>query len=110
MKEVTEGNSIYPEKGIYVLVRSRNEGINCGYVVAAESSGILLKEARRLYYHRPADASESWYEGVTNHGVSPDSKLSPVVAEKGIIEDYSWLRCTEKAQKSIQEQKAHAQS
>ena len=95
--------------GKYVIVRSRNEGINAGYVEAADETGIVLREARRLWYHKPAVESESWYEGVANHGLSADSKISAPVSAKAIIEDYSVTLCTEKAQASIEGARAHGQ-
>lgn len=95
--------------GEYVIVRSRNEGINAGYVEAADETGIVLRNARRLWYHKPADTSESWYEGVANHGLSSDSKISAPVAIKAIIEDYSVTICTEKARESIEGLVANAQ-
>lgn len=95
--------------GKYVIVRSRNEGINAGFVEAADETGIALRSARRLWYHKPADPSESWYEGVANHGLSDDSKISASVAAKVIIEDYSVTVCTEKAQASIEGMVANAQ-
>ena len=97
-------------KGKYVIVRSRNEGINAGYVKDADETGIILKKARRIWYHKPADTSESWYEGVANHGLSPDSKVSGVVKSKAIIEDYSITQCSKKARQSIEAAVSHAQS
>lgn len=72
-----------------VIVRSRNEGINVGLVVLADSTGVELKNVRRLYYHQPKDESLSWYEGVAMSGVSDNSKVSGTVLRKVIIEDYS---------------------
>jgi hypothetical protein len=95
--------------GKYVLVRSRNEGVNAGYVEAADETGIVLRGARRLWYHKPAVNTESWYEGVANHGLSADSKISAPVATKAIIEDYSVTLCTDKAQQSIEGAPSHAQ-
>lgn len=94
----------------YVIVRSRNEGINCGYVVAADETGVILREARRLWYHKPADKSQSWYEGVANHGISSDSKISAIVAEKAIVENYSITLCTEKARQSLEGFSTHEQN
>jgi hypothetical protein len=96
--------------GKYVVVRSRNEGVNAGYLEEADETGCVLKDCRRLWWHKPAVKTESWYEGVCNHGVSDDSKVSGVVLRKVIVEDYSIVECTDKAIKSIQEAKAHAQS
>lgn len=96
--------------GKYVIVRSRNEGINAGEVVAADDTGVVLKNARRMWYHAPSVKTESWYEGVANHGLSDDSKISGVVSKKVIIEDYSMVVCTDVARKSIEDAVTHAQS
>lgn len=95
--------------GKYVIVRSRNEGINAGEVVMADETGIVLKNARRIWYHRPADET-AWYEGVANSGLRHDSKISAAVSEKGIIEDYSVILCSSSAEESIKGFKAYAQS
>ncbi len=94
----------------YVIVRSRNEGINAGFVDAADETGVILRDARRLWYHRPANTSESWYEGVANHGLSQNSKVSAPVSQKIIVEDYSITLCTDKAMKSIVGARSYEQS
>lgn len=97
--------------GKNVLVRSsRNEGINAGTVVAADETGIALKNARRLWYHRPKDSGLSWYEGVANSGLSDDSKVSSTVSMKIIVEDYSVIICSDSAFADIMEKTPHAQS
>lgn len=102
------GNLAASMVGKYVIVRSRNEGLNAGYVEAADETGVILKDARRLWYHKPAVKSEPWYEGVANHGLSEDSKISGAVARKVIIEEYSMTECSEVAEKSIQKAVANA--
>ena len=72
-----------------VIVRSRNEGVNAGIVELADETGVVLKNARRLYYHKPKDKSLSWYEGVAMSGISDDQKVSGAVDRKVIIENYS---------------------
>lgn len=94
--------------GKYVIVRSRNEGLNAGYVEAADETGVILKGAKRLWYHKPAVKAESWYEGVANHGLSKDSKVSGSVSRKVIIEDYSMTECSEVARQSIETAVANA--
>jgi len=96
--------------GEYVLVRSRNEGLNAGYIELADETGIVLIEARRIWYHKPKDKSTSWYEGISISGLSNDSKISCLVNKKIIVEDYSITICSEAAKKSIQEHKTHAQN
>ena len=93
-----------------VIVRSRNEGVNCGTVVCADETGIELKNCRRLYYHKPENKSLSWYEGVAMTGLGEGSKVSGTVASKTIIEDYSATLCTEGAYRSIMEWPTNAQS
>jgi len=88
--------------GKYVICRTRNEGINAGKVIAADNTGVILEDARRLYYHKPINKEISWYEGVALEGLSDDSKTSSPV-EKIIVEDYSLTLCSAKAEKSIRE-------
>lgn len=95
--------------GKYVICRSRNEGVNAGYVVACDHTGVILREARRLYSHAPADRSKSWYEGVALTGLSDLSTVgSPV--EKLIVENYSLTVCTEIAEAAIKRFPEHKQS
>jgi len=96
--------------GKYVIVRSRNEGINAGYVKQADDTGVILTDARRIYYHKPLDLKMSWYEGVATSGLGGNSKISNAVSEKIIIEDYSITVCTDIAKKSIQEYKTNEQN
>lgn len=104
-------SSIYSRYiGKYVIIRSRNEGINAGFVKEADSTGIVLSEARRIYYHCPKDKNMSWYEGVAESGLSDDSKISIPIEEKAIIEDYSITLCSDKGKKSISGFKSHGQS
>lgn len=88
--------------GKYVICRTRNEGINAGFVIAADETGVILGQARRLYYHRPSNKKLSWYEGVALEGLSNDSTIGASV-EKIIVEDYSLTVCTDIAKKSIVE-------
>lgn len=93
--------------GDYVLVRSRNEGINAGFIAESDATSITLTNVRRLWYFKPKDKNKSWYEGVALSGVSSDSKLSEIVSKKKIVEDYSITYCTPEAAKSIQEAPAY---
>lgn len=101
---VEKGKSIASRyTGKFVIVRTRNEGINAGEVLCADQTGVELVNARRIWYHKPKDSSLSWYEGVAVSGLSDDSKVSGTVSNKLICEDYSMTVCTEEAQKSIME-------
>lgn len=94
--------------GRYVIVRSRNEGINAGKVLELDNTGVILEDARRLYYHKPSNKELSWYEGVALEGLSKDSKVGSEVT-KLIVEDYSITICTKESEKSIRGAKANAQ-
>lgn len=96
--------------GRYVIVRSRNEGINAGTVEMADETGVVLTNARRLWHHRPSDKALSWYEGVAETGLSDNSRVSGTVSKKAIIEDYSMTVCTEIARQSIETAVPNAQS
>lgn len=96
--------------GKYVIVRSQNEGINAGVVVDCDETGVVLKEARRIWYHRPADTSMAWYEGVALSGLGEGSKVSPTVSEKAIVEDYSITLCSRAGEVSIKAWPSHGQS
>lgn len=112
VKDISADNSLITDSllGKYVIVRSRNEGLNSGFISKADSTGIILNQARRIWWSRPKDTSQCWYEGIANTGVSEDSKLSAPVEQKVIIEDYSITVCSETAIKSISGAKAHEQS
>lgn len=99
---------IYSELiGKYVICRSRNEGLNAGVVIAADKAGVLMGEARRLWYHKPAKEGASWYEAIANHGLDPASRISEPVGKKLISEDYSLTLCTAEAEASIRGFAAH---
>jgi len=94
--------------GLYVICRSRNEGINAGKVLKADETGVVLEDARRIYYHKPLNKNKSWYEGVASSGLSEDSKISGE-ALKIISEDYSLTVCTKESERSIRNAKENQQ-
>ena len=88
--------------GKYVICRSRNEGVNAGFLIAADSTGCNLIEVRRLKTHKPKNGA--WYESVALTGLDyKESVVSAPAPEKFIIEDYSLTVCTNDAAKSIQD-------
>lgn len=107
--ESTKGGLRSRYVGKYVICRSRNEGVNAGKVLALDETGVILEDARRLYYHKPKDKDLSWYEGVAKTGLSDDSKIG-VAREKMLSEEYSLTVCTDVAEKSIRGAKEHEQS
>jgi len=96
--------------GKYVIIRTRNEGINCGKLIQADETGCVLEDARRIYYHKPKDRTVCWYEGVALSGLSDDSKISPSISEKYIIEDYSITICSKLAEVNLRGYEATKQN
>ena len=76
----------------------------------ADETGIVLTDARRIWYHRPENKNMSWYEGVAMSGLSDNSKISETVPRKVIMENYSITECTDVAIKSMKEHPSHDQS
>lgn len=110
MFNITKQSNLYNSYiGKYVICRSRNEGVNAGKVIAADETGVILDDARRLYYHKPVNKNISWYEGVAISGLSNDSKVG-TPACKLIVEDYSLTVCTSDAEKSIRGAKDNDQN
>jgi hypothetical protein len=103
----TEKSGIKYPIGEPVIVRTRNEGINFGILEQADETGCVISQARRIYYHKPKDKSVAWYEGVSQSGLSDDSKVSCAVEKKYIIEDYSLSLCTKEAALLISQKKSH---
>lgn len=95
--------------GEFVLVRSKVEGINAGFLQEIDETGVVLATTRRLWYHKPKNKTLSWYEGVALSGVHEDSILSPTVPFKIIVENYSITPCTEEAKESILNHPTHPQ-
>lgn len=109
--KIEESSGIYKYAiGKHVLVRSSNEGINLGKVVAAEEGAVFLVNVRRIWYHAPKDKTLSWYEGVSVSGITDDSKVSCTASYKLIVERYSLTFCSDEAVKSIMEKTPHAQN
>ncbi len=107
-----ENNNSVAKKyiGKFVIVRTRNEGINAGTVVDCDETGIELSNCRRIWYHKPKNSAMSWYEGVALSGLSEDSKVSPTVSGKILVENYSMTFCTASAERSIMGMVPNAQN
>lgn len=89
-----------PFIGQYVICRSLNDGINSGWCIACDETGVVLKDARRLHYYHPKDQAHNWYEGVAISGLGSESRISDR-GLKLITEDYSLTVCSDEAIHSI---------
>lgn len=95
--------------GKYVICRSMNEGVNAGLLIAADETGCIIQDARRLHFHHPEDRSLSWYEGVARTGLGNESRVSSPEL-KLITEDYSLTLCSAQAEQNIRNYRTNPQS
>ena len=84
---VEDSNSIASScVGMNVIVRSKNAGVHAGTVIAADGTGVVLSNSRRLWYHKPKLGA--WYEGICSSGIDDTTKVSHTVDLQIIVEDY----------------------
>ena len=96
--------------GKYVIVRCRDAGVHSGILESYAGRECVLTESRRLWYHKPADKSLSWYEGVAVSGLSEDSKCSGEVPRRHLTETCDIVLCAIDAELSIRGAKTNEQS
>lgn len=94
-----------PFIGKYVIVRCRDAGVHAGVLVSASGRNCVLKDARRLWYWKPANGA-AFLSGVASEGLDSESKIGcPVGIE--LTENCEIIMCSSSAQKSIMEAKSH---
>ena len=107
-RSIETGASIFSTAvGQWVIVRSYSEGINFGKVEAADETGIVLSDARRLWKPVTENGIEAWYEGVSVHGLAAEARISGTAAKKVIVEDYSITFCSDAAIEQIKNHPAN---
>ena len=94
--------------GRYVLVRCHDAGIHAGYLESSQGRSCILKEARRIWYWKPAE-NQSFLSGVATHGLDISSKVGNKIVVQELTENCEIMLCTDKAEKSITEMKPHEQ-
>jgi len=85
--------------GKYVIVRCRDAGVHAGILEAYNGRQCLLKEARRLWYFKPANGA-AFLSGVATEGLHSDSKVGAPIAVH-LTENCEIILCSEKAASSI---------
>lgn len=86
--------------GKYVVVRCRDAGVHAGILEAHEGREALLREARRLWYWKPAKGK--FLSAVAMTGLHPESKVGMQVGRQLLTEDCEIMECSPEAAKSIQ--------
>lgn len=93
--------------GKYVLVRCHDAGVHAGVLVDFKGRSCHLREARRLWYWKPANG-QKFLSGVAVVGLDDSSKVGLTEVEKILTEDCEITLCTPAAEVSIREIKADA--
>ena len=82
----------------YVIVRSRDEGVRCGYLVHRVGRDVYLEESRRIRAWQGALG----LEGVSQYGVDPQkSRLTTVVPRVIMHEACTTLFCSAAAREIL---------
>lgn len=93
--------------GDYVIVRCRDAGVHAGELVWHKDRQCGLKNARRLWYWKPANRA-SFLSGVATEGLDGASKIGAPV-EIHLTENCEIIRCTSSAAESIKGFPSHGQ-
>jgi len=91
--------------GRYVIVRCKDAGVHAGELVSHSGRECSLKDARRLWYWKPANGA-AFLSGVAKEGLHDDSKVG-VPVDTILTENCEILRCTPRAEKSIRGAKSY---
>lgn len=85
--------------GRYVVVRASDAGVHAGILEECEGRSCVLREARRLWYWKPANGA-MYLSGVATEGLDHSSRLGAPV-HIYLSEDCEIIECTEKSAASI---------
>lgn len=85
--------------GKYVIVRCKDAGVHAGILKAYNGRECLLKEARRLWYFKPANGA-AFLSGVATEGLHSDSKVGAPI-DVHLTENCEIILCADKAARSI---------
>ena len=91
-----------PGNGRPVIVRSRDAGVQFGYLDSYEGSTVHLKNARQMWSWTAAEGGTLL--DCATHGVS-DGKFSTVCAAVTVIGACAIIDCTDKAVKTLESAK-----
>lgn len=85
--------------GSYVIVRCKDAGIHAGELVSHNGRECFLRDARRLWYWKPA-AGAAFLSGVAVEGLDKASKVG-LPTDTLLTENCEILRCSPGAEQSI---------
>lgn len=82
----------------YVIVRSRDQGVMCGYLEKIEGRQVTLREARQLWSW---DGKALCLPDISLHGIRGTARMSAATPVVIFLEACGVLPCTEAAAKSL---------
>jgi len=84
--------------GEYVIVRCRDAGVHAGILISAAERGCFLKNARRLWYWKPAKGA--FLSGAAVHGLHSSSKVGTPI-DIALTENCEVIKVSKEAENSI---------
>ena len=91
--------------GRYVIVRCKDAGVHAGELVSHNGRECVLKDARRLWYWKPANGA-AFLSGVASEGLDSSSKIGDPV-DTHLTENCEIILTTANAEQSIREAKSY---
>ena len=82
----------------YVIVRSRDQGVMCGHLVAIEGRQVTIRESRQLWRW---ESGSLCLPDIARYGLRGPARLSAASPETTILEACGVLRCTTAAAASL---------
>lgn len=84
----------------FVVVRTRNAGVHCGYLVSKKGVELVLSDARRIWRWRGANTLHE----IANDGCAMDhTRISQPISEISLPEHIECLTCTKKAADNLKQ-------
>jgi len=98
---------VSPHVGKYVIVRSRDSGVQCGVLMNHSGNQVVLNDARRLWSWKAK--KNHTLSAVAIFGIHECSKLSPGLDGFHVIGVCEILPCTQESSISLQLINSHEQ-
>ncbi len=85
--------------GKFVIVRCHDAGVHAGYLESYNGRECVLRDARRLWYWKPANGA-AFLSGVATEGLDRSSRVGKPIRVH-LTENCEIIECSKDAEKSI---------
>lgn len=93
--------------GSYVVVRGRDSGVHCGYLIECSGQNVLLEKCSQIWNWYGAETCEE----IAEHGLDMDrSSVSKPVSQNLIHDAIETMVCSEESRKILEEPQWNASS